>query len=70
MFGGTPDPDQAALQKAVEDKAPTEQIKTLLAKARESRKAAEAKLEAAQSELKKVLSVRQEAVAVTLGLLK
>ncbi len=69
-FGGTPNPDMEALQKAIEDKAPAEQIKTLLAKVRESHKAADAKLEVAQSELKKVLSVRQEAVAVTLGLLK
>lgn len=69
-FGGTPNPDMEALQKAIEDKAPAEQIKTLLAKVRESNKAAESKLETAQVELKKVLSVRQEAVAVTFGLLK
>ena len=69
-FGGTPNPDMEALQKAIEDKAPAEQIKTLLAKVRESNKAAESKLESAQGELKKVLSVRQEAVAVTFGLLK
>lgn len=68
--GGTPDPDQEALQKAIEAKAPAEEIKAKLAKVREARKAAEAKLEAAQGELKKVLSVRQEAVAVMLGLLK
>ena len=69
-FGGTPDPDQEALQKAITDKAPAEEIKAKLAKVRETRKAAEAKLEAAQAELKKVLSVRQEAVAVMFGLLK
>jgi len=69
-FGGTPNPDMEALQKAIDDKAPADQIKTLLAKVRESHKAADAKLEAAQVELKKVLSVRQEAVAVTFGLLK
>lgn len=68
--GGTPDPDQEALQKAIEAKAPAEEIKAKLAKVREARKAAEAKLEAAQAELKKVLTVRQEAVAVMLGLLK
>ena len=68
--GGTPNPDMEALQKAIDDKAPAEQIKTLLAKVRESRKDADAKLETAQVELKKVLSVRQEAVAVTFGLLK
>ena len=68
--GGTPNPDMEALQKAIDDKAPADQIKTLLAKVRESRKDADAKLETAQVELKKVLSVRQEAVAVTFGLLK
>ena len=69
-FGGTPNPDQEALQKAIEAKAPAEEIKAKLAKLRESRKEGEAKLEAAQAELKKVLSVRQEAVAVMFGLLK
>ncbi len=69
-FGGTPDPDQEALQKAIESKAPAEEVKAKLAKVREARKAAEAKLESAQGELKKVLSVRQEAVAVMFGLLK
>jgi len=69
-FGGEPNPDVEALQKAVEDKAPADQIKVKLAKVREDRKAADAKLESAQDELKKVLSVRQEAVAVMAGLLK
>jgi len=69
-FGGEPNPDVEALQKAIEDKAPADQIKAKLAKVREDRKTAEAKLETAQDELKKVLSVRQEAVAVMAGLLK
>jgi hypothetical protein len=69
-FGGEPNPDQEALQKAIEDKASTEEIKAKLARLRESRKAAEAKLEKAQADLREVLSVRQEAVAVMFGLLK
>jgi hypothetical protein len=69
-FGGEPNPDVEALQKAIDDKVPADQIKAKLAKVREDRKAADAKLEAAQDELKKVLSVRQEAVAVMAGLLK
>ena len=69
-FGGEPNPDVEALQKAIEDKAPADQIKAKLTKVREDRKAADAKLESAQDELKKVLSVRQEAVAVMAGLLK
>jgi hypothetical protein len=70
-FGGREsNPDQEALQKAIQDKAPTEEIKAKLAKLRESRKEKEAKLEKAQEDLKQVLSVRQEAVAVMFGLLK
>lgn len=67
---GTPSPEVEALQKAIEAKAPADEIKTKLAKVREARKAAEAKLDAAQEDLKKVLSVNQEAVAVMAGLLK
>ena len=71
-FGGfgEPSPEVAELQKAIEAKASADEIKTKLAKVREARKANEAKLEAAQDDLKKVLSVRQEAVAVMMGLLK
>lgn len=69
-FGGEPNADVEALRKAIEDKAPADQLKPLLAKVREGRKAADAKLDAAQSELKMVLTVRQEAVALTMGLVK
>ena len=69
-FGGpAPSPELAALQKAIEDKASPDEIKTALAKLRDSHKAKEAKLEKAQDELRKVLSVRQEGQAVLLGLL-
>jgi hypothetical protein len=69
-FGGEPNPDAEALQKAIEAKAPADEIKAKLAKYRESRKAKEAKLAQAQDELRKVLSVRQEASAVLAGLLQ
>ena len=69
-FGGEPSPEVEELRKAIEAKASADEIKTKLAKVREARKANEAKLEAAQEDLKKVLSVRQEAVAVMMGLLK
>jgi len=46
----------------------TNQIKAALAGFREARKAAEAKLAAAQDNLKKVLKVKQEAVALGIGL--
>jgi len=69
-FGGEPSPEREELQKAIDSKASADEIKTKLAKVREARKANEAKLEAAQEDLKKVLSVRQEAVAVMMGLVK
>jgi hypothetical protein len=68
MFG-TPSPELEALQKAVEAKASASELKDKLATLREVRKAKEAELTKAQEELRKVLSVRQEAVAVQLGLL-
>lgn len=66
--GGSAESD--ALRQAIENKASAGEIKTLLAKLRESRKANEAKLEKAQDELKAVLNARQEAVAVMMGLIK
>jgi hypothetical protein len=69
-FGGTPSPEQEALQKAIDDNAPSAQIKAALAKYETSRKEKQAKLEAAQAELRKVLSVKQEAQATLLGLLQ
>lgn len=69
-FGGEPSPEVEELRKAIDAKASADEIKTKLAKVREARKANEAKLEAAQEDLRKVLSVRQEAVAVMMGLLK
>lgn len=66
---GQPDPDAEALQKALDAKAPTDQIKAALAKLRESRKRKEAALAAAQDQLRQVLSFRQEATLVSLGML-
>lgn len=68
--GAEANPEADALQKALEAKASTEEIKAKLAKYREARKAKEANLEKAREELKKVLTVRQEAAAVMLGLLE
>ena len=68
-FGGEPSPEAEALRKAVEAKAPAEEIKAKLAKFREVKKVKEATLAKAQDELKKVLSLRQEATAVMSGLL-
>jgi hypothetical protein len=68
--GGEPNPDAEALQKAIEAKASNEELKAKLAKYREARKAKEANLAKAQEDLRAVLSVRQEASAVLMGLLQ
>jgi hypothetical protein len=70
-FGGMgePNPEAEALQKAIESKASNSEMKAALAKYQESRKAKQADLEKAQADLKKVLSVRQEAILTSRGLL-
>jgi hypothetical protein len=68
-FGQQPNPDAEALQKAIDDNAPSGQIKDLLAKYKASQKDKQAKLTAAQSDLRKVLNVKQEASATLMGLL-
>src|SRR6267142_4028416 len=68
-FGGEPSPEAEALQKAIEGKASNSEMKAALAKYQESRKAKQADLETAQTNLKKVLSVRQEAILTAQGLL-
>lgn len=70
LFGGAPNPDAEALTKAVTAKAPTEEMKQKLARVREARKNAEAKYEKSADDLRQVLTVRQEAVLVAIGLLK
>jgi hypothetical protein len=68
-FGPQPSEEQKALRKILDDHAPVPQIKDALAKYRASRKEKQAKLEAAQADLKSVLTVEQEAQAVLMGLL-
>jgi len=68
-FGGEPSPEQEALQKAIDAKASNADIKAAVTKYREARKAKEAALTKAQDDLKKVLSVRQEAILVNTGML-
>ena len=70
MFGGEPNPDAEALQKALDSKASADELKSKMAKLRDNLKEKETKLAKAQDELRKVLSVRQEATAVLMGLLK
>jgi hypothetical protein len=66
---GTPNPEVEALQRAVDGKASNADMKAAIAKLQESRKAKQAELESAQAALRKVLSVRQEAIATLNGLL-
>lgn len=68
--GGTPNPDAEALSKAVTAKAPSDEMKQKLARVREARKNAEGKYDKAADDLRQVLTVRQEAVLVAVGLLK
>jgi cysteine sulfinate desulfinase/cysteine desulfurase-like protein len=69
-FGPEPTPEVAALEKAIEGKASTEELKAKLASLREARKASAAKLEKAQDDLRKLLNVRQEAQLVVTGVLQ
>lgn len=66
---GEPSPEADALQKAIEGKASNSEMKAALAKYQESRKAKQTDLDTAQTNLKKVLSVRQEAILTAQGLL-
>lgn len=68
-FGPPPSPEAEALQRAIDGKASNSELKAAMAKYQESRKAKQAELEKAQAELRKVLSVRQEAIATASGLL-
>lgn len=68
-FGGEPSAAMQALQKALDSKASAEELKTLIAKVRDERKAKEEALTQAQDNLRKVLSTRREAEAVVAGLL-
>ena len=65
---GQASPEADALQKAIDDNAPSSQIKDLLAKYKAAQKVKQAKLEAAQDDLKAVLTTKQEAQAALLGL--
>lgn len=68
-FGPQASDEQKALQKAVDDNAPAPQIKVALAKYRAARTDKQAMLAAAQANLKSVLTAKQEAHAVLMGLL-
>lgn len=69
-FGGEPNPAEEALDKAIESKGSKDELKSAMAKYRDARKASEEKLTKAQDDLKAVLSVQQEAVALRMGLVR
>ncbi len=68
MFG-TPSPEAETLQRAIDSKASTSEIKAATVKYAEARKARQTELETAQNNLRKVLTPRQEAIATLNGLL-
>ncbi len=68
-FFGPPSPEAEALQKAIDGKASNAEMKAAIAKYQESQKTKMAELDKAKADLRKVLSVRQEAVATLDGLL-
>jgi len=69
-LGVAPSPEIQALQTAIESKASPDQLKAKITALRNSRKEKEAALTKAQGDLRKALTVRQEANAVLMGLLQ
>jgi hypothetical protein len=69
-FGPPPMPEAEALQQALDSKASNDDLKVKLEAYRQARKTKEAAVTEAQDNLRKVLTVRQEATAVLMGLLQ
>jgi hypothetical protein len=70
MFGmGQPSPEEDALSNALDNNAPKEEVKTALENLRAARKRKADELAKAQDDLKQVLTLRQEASLVSLGML-
>jgi len=68
-FGPPPSPEAEALQRAIDGKASNSELKAAITKYVEYRKTKQAELEKAQAELRKVLTLRQEAILTSDGLL-
>jgi hypothetical protein len=62
-------PEQDSLRYAVRDNLPDAEVKARLVRARYVHEQAESRLQQAQSDLRAVLTIRQEAIAVLAGLL-
>ena len=67
---GQPLPEAEALQTSLDNEAPNAEVKARLEKYREAHKKKMAELAAAQKDLREVLSLRQEAVLVSMGMLE
>jgi len=64
------DPESQALSKAIDDEAPVAQLKSAMVRLRNARKAKQAEVAGAQAALLAVVSVRQEAILLSDGLLE
>ena len=64
-----PDPASDGLTKALADNAPIAEIKGAMARVRQARKAKQAEMAKAQADLQAVVTIRQEAILLNLGLL-
>jgi hypothetical protein len=67
MMQSTPEAD--ALQTALDSNAPKDQVKTALENLRAARQRQKDELAKAQNELREMLTLRQEATLVSLGIL-
>jgi hypothetical protein len=68
-FGPEPSAEETALSDAIEKNAGKDELKAKMAALRKYRAQKEAELKAAQDDLKKVLTTKQEAVALEMGLI-
>ena len=65
-----PSAEETALSDAIEKDAAKDDLKTKMAAYRKAKAAKEAELKTAQENLKKVLTTKQEAVALEMGLVQ
>ena len=69
-FGPEPSAEETALSDAIEKDAAKDDLKAKMAAYRKAKAAKEAELKTAQENLKKVLTTKQEAVALEMGLVQ
>ena len=69
-FGPEPSAEETALSDAIEKDAAKDELKAKMAAFRKAKAAKEAELKTAQENLKKVLTTKQEAIALEMGLVQ